>query len=75
MLHVFTSLSNCDAQVTFDYCTSNDWPQDWACACGSEACRGRITGEEWQQEAVQAKYVGHFLPHIAARIARFRAEQ
>ena len=35
-------------EITFDYCTSNDWPQDWACACGAAACRGRITGDEWR---------------------------
>ena len=56
-------------QITFDYCTSNDWPQDWACACGSASCRGRISGEEWRDAGIQAKYKGHFLPHIQARIA------
>ena len=60
-------------QVTFDYCTSNDWAQDWACACGARECRGRITGDEWRDPAIQARYEGHFLPHIARRIAALRA--
>jgi hypothetical protein len=56
-------------QVTFDYSTSNDWAQDWTCACGTALCRGKITGAEWKEAALQARYAGHFLPHIAARIA------
>jgi hypothetical protein len=44
-------------EITFDYCTSNDWPQDWACACGAPQCRGRITGQEWRDKVrvAQAK--------------------
>ena len=83
-------------EITFDYCTSNDWPQDWTCACGAPACRGRITGDEWRDpvrhrlrscaraalthaacltaQAIQARYAGHFLPHIAARIAALGAQ-
>ena len=44
-------------EITFDYCTSNDWPQDWACACGAPACRGRITGDEWR-DTVRLRSLG-----------------
>jgi uncharacterized protein len=61
-------------EVTFDYSTSNDWPQDWTCMCGSSLCRGRITGQEWKDAELAKRYEGHFLPHIAARVAAAAAE-
>lgn len=42
------------------------------CTCGSAECRQRVTGNDWQLPAVQARYAGHFLPYIARRIEQFK---
>jgi len=56
-------------EITFDYATSNDWDQGWRCGCGAAGCRGVVTGREWEVPSLQVKYRGHWLPHVAARIA------
>jgi hypothetical protein len=44
------------------------------CTCGSPDCRVRLTENDWQLPAVQARYHGHFHPMIQALIdARRRA--
>jgi uncharacterized protein len=40
------------------------------CACGTEACRKKITGNDWMLPELQARYQGHFLPYISQKIAR-----
>ena len=42
------------------------------CGCGSPLCRHRVTGLDWQNEALQARYRGHFLPFLN-RLLRARA--
>jgi uncharacterized protein len=44
------------------------------CRCGSAACRGRFTGDDWRRPEVQQRYRGHFLPSISRRIARVSGE-
>ena len=58
-------------EITYDYCTSEDCElsPEWQCLCGTPECRGRVTPHDWRQAPLQAKYKGHFLPHIAAKIA------
>lgn len=59
-------------EITYDYCTSEDCEltPEWDCECGSHACRGRVTPSDWAAPLLQEKYRGHFLPHIASRIAQ-----
>jgi hypothetical protein len=63
-------------EITFDYCTSEDCElsPEWKCLCGAPECRSRITPCDWQQPSLQGKYAGHFLPHIAAKIAHSTGE-
>lgn len=61
-------------ELTVDYSTweiDNEWVLPAPCKCGSQACRGRITGRDWTIPEFQAKYAGHLLPCIADRIQRF----
>ena len=37
---------------------------------GAAGCRGRVTPLDWQRPELQKQYATHFLPHIAAKIAR-----
>jgi len=57
-------------ELTFDYATSEDCDLagSWKCACGSSACRGIVTPQDWQRADVQARYSGHFQPHVYERI-------
>lgn len=57
-------------ELTFDYCTSEDCALAgaWACSCGAPSCRGAIAPDDWARPELQARFAGHFLPHVAARI-------
>lgn len=56
-------------EITGDYAV---WESDPGvlverCACGSLACRGRVTGDDWMLPQLQARYSGHFKPYISRR--------
>jgi hypothetical protein len=62
-------------ELTVDYAlftASPGWVLDMPCSCGSPACRGRITGNDWKRPDVQDRYFPHFSPFINARIERLR---
>lgn len=57
-------------ELTFDYATCDDSDYDeFDCLCGSDVCRGRVTGQDWKLPELQAKYAGWFSPYIAQKIA------
>jgi uncharacterized protein len=56
-------------EVTFDYVmtdagTHEEGWEDMECLCGTASCRQFITGTDWQNPELQAKYAGYFSPHI-----------
>jgi uncharacterized protein len=56
-------------EVTNDYATSTGEPGFvMACRCGSELCRGTITGDDWQQPELQERYRGHWIPALQQKI-------
>lgn len=60
-------------ELTYDYATSDSTPYDeFDCACGSPACRGRVTGADWTDPTLQRRYDGHFSPYLQRRINRDR---
>ena len=57
-------------EITIDYAVQTASPEwSMSCNCGSPACRGTITGEDWRRPDVQARYAGHFSPFLNASIA------
>jgi SET domain-containing protein len=38
------------------------------CLCGTPACRGVVTGDDWKKPELQERYGRHFMPHILALI-------
>lgn len=59
-------------EITGDYAV---WESDPGvlveqCACGSLACRGRVTGDDWMLPQLQSRYSGHFMPYIGRRFER-----
>ena len=57
-------------EVTFDYamCDASDY-DEFACLCGEPTCRGTVTGSDWRDPVIQAKYMGWFSPYLMRRIA------
>jgi SET domain-containing protein len=48
-------------ELTVDYGTDSGAAGfAMACACGSAACRGRVTGDDWRRPELRARYAGHF---------------
>jgi hypothetical protein len=57
-------------EVTIDYAMCDGSPYDeFSCACGSAACRGRVTGEDWRDPTLWERYAGYFSPYLERRIA------
>ncbi len=56
-------------ELTFDYGTTDTdrWTLD--CQCGSAACRGRMTGDDWRDPAFQARNVGYLSLYVEDLIA------
>jgi hypothetical protein len=60
-------------EVTIDYAMCDGSPYDeFECACGASACRGRVTGDDWRNPALWERYAGHFSPYLQRRIDALR---
>ena len=58
-------------ELTADYAiweADEDYISKWKCNCGSALCRKKITGKDWRQPELQARYINHFSPLINKRI-------
>ena len=57
-------------ELSFDYamCDASDY-DEFRCLCGESTCRGIVTGSDWRDPVLQAKYAGWFSPYLARRIA------
>jgi hypothetical protein len=42
---------------------------EFACLCGVPNCRGIVTGTDWRDPILQAKYHGYFSKYLVQRIA------
>lgn len=57
-------------ELTFDYAMGDASDYDeFTCRCGCAACRGTVTGSDWRDPALHARYAGWFSPYLAKRIA------
>ncbi len=55
-------------ELSFDYATGDDDDWEMDCACGSNLCRGVITGKDWRRPELQQKYRGWFSSYLVRRI-------
>ena len=57
-------------ELTFDYamCDASDY-DEFSCMCGVPTCRQVVTGADWRDPVLQAKYSGWFSPYLNKRIA------
>ena len=54
-------------ELTVDYCLFDSGGEAMACRCGTPACRGTVTGEDWRLPELQARYAGWFSTYLADR--------
>jgi len=56
-------------ELTYDYAMSDTADYDeFRCGCGTQTCRGTVTGNDWKLPDIQARYQGYFSPYIARKI-------
>lgn len=56
-------------EITCDYAISESTDlHSFNCLCGSDRCRGTITGEDWRREDVRERYSGWMSPYLARKI-------
>lgn len=56
--------------LSFDYAMTDGSDYDeFDCACGSETCRGKVTGSDWSNTELQSRYAGYFSPYLVRRMA------
>ena len=57
-------------ELCFDYamCDASDY-NEFRCLCEQPACREVVTGSDWRNRGLQAKYAGWFSPYLTRRIA------
>ena len=67
---VFVALREIAAgeELTHDWATTDDDDYTLVCRCGAPACRGTITGKDWQREDLQRKYRGLFSWYLQRKI-------
>ena len=60
-------------EICIDYAMVDGTPYDeFDCACGAAACRGHISGNDWQRPELWDRYAGYFSPYLQRRIDRLR---
>lgn len=60
-------------QVTFDYAMSDGSDYDeFECECGAPECRHRVSGRDWRNPELWARYDGYFSPYLARRIEHLK---
>jgi uncharacterized protein len=55
-------------ELTHDWATTDDDDYTLTCGCGTAACRGIISGKDWQRTDLQRKYRGFFSWYLQHKI-------
>lgn len=59
---------NKDEELTTDYAFIDNENYKFQCTCGSENCRGTITGFDWKIKELQDKYYDYFAQYLKDKI-------
>lgn len=57
-----------DEELTVDYAFIDNEDYSFKCTCGSENCRGTITGFDWKIKELQDKYYDYFAQYLKDKI-------
>jgi uncharacterized protein len=64
-----------DEEVCYDYAMTDGTAYDeFDCHCGSELCRGKVSGDDWQRPELWERYAGHFSPYLQRRIDQLKSK-
>jgi SET domain-containing protein len=55
-------------ELTIDWATTDDGDYRLQCRCGSPRCRGTVTGKDWMNPELQARYRGWFCWFLQRKI-------
>jgi uncharacterized protein len=57
-------------ELCFDYAmTDSDDYDMFDCCCGTERCRGVVTGDDWKQPELRDRYEGWYSTYLARRLS------
>ncbi len=60
-------------QICFDYAMTDGSDYDeFECECGAPNCRKNVTGRDWRNPELWARYDGYFSPYLARRIEKLK---
>ena len=63
-----------EEEICFDYAMCDGSPYDeFICSCGSDNCRGNITGEDWKRSELRERYTGYYIPYLQRRVDALNA--
>lgn len=63
-------------EITFDYAMADSSSFDeFECACGTEECRGRVSGGDWKRPELWARYDGYFSTYLQEKIDKLRSKR
>jgi SET domain-containing protein len=67
---VLVAMRDIDAgeELTHDWATTDDLDYSIECHCGSERCRGTVTGKDWMKPELQKRYAGWFCWFIQRKL-------
>jgi hypothetical protein len=57
-------------ELTHDWAMTDNDDSSMECRCGASACRGAVTGRDWQRPELQQKYAGFFSAYLQEKIDR-----
>lgn len=63
-----------DEELTVDYAFIDNEDYTFKCTCGSDNCRGIITGFDWKIKELQDKYYDYFAQYLKEKIDNTRKE-
>ena len=61
-----------DEELTVDYAFIDNEEYSFKCTCGSDNCRGMITGFDWKIKDLQEKYYDYFAQYLKDKIDKER---
>ena len=55
-------------ELCHDYAMARSLTYELKCRCGSNLCRGIVTGEDWKRKDLQSRYGDYFSSYLLRKI-------